>query len=136
MARKRKIDCAAVPEPPAGSFTNCLEVGGQVFISGMTAGDGAGGIVGDASPFGQSATCLGRIRALIEAAGGTMADVVKLTVFLTDIADRSEFSRARREVFSGIMPCSTLVAIGSLAQPGLVVEVEALALLGAGGAGS
>lgn len=62
-----------------------------------------------------------------------MADVVKITIYLTDMKHRAEFGRARAEYFSGRMPCSTLVEVGALAQPGLVVEVDAMAILNAGG---
>ena len=68
----------------------------------------------------------------IEAAGGKMADVVKITVFVTDIAHRDDFSKAREEYFPGRKPCSSLIGIKSLARPGLVIEVEAIAVIGAG----
>ena len=98
-------------------------------MSGMTAGDGKDGVLGDGTPFDQSRQCLFKIKNLVEAAGCTLDDVVKLTIYLTDIHDRAEFGRARAEFFKGVMPCSRLVGITALAQPGLVVEVDAVALL-------
>lgn len=123
MTRIAQITSPAVHEPANGNFTNCLKVGNQLFLSGMIASDAS------ADAYTQSVDCLGKIRSLVEAAGGSMNDVVKITVFLTDMAHRESFSRARSEFFPGRKPCSTLVAISALAQPGLVVEVEAIAML-------
>ncbi len=121
-----QITSPGVPEPEGHNFSNCLIVGQQVFLSGMIATDP------DADPYQQSISCLEKIKALVEAAGGKMADIVKITVFLTDIDHRTDFSRARAEFFPGRKPCSTLVGISSLAREGLVVEVEAIAIIGAG----
>lgn len=118
-----------VPEPEPNIFSNCLLSGKQLYMSGMTAGDGKGGILGDGTPYDQSRQCLIKIKNLVEAASCTLDDVVKLTIYLIDIHDRSEFGRARAEFFKGVMPCSTLVGITVLAQPDLVVEVDAVALL-------
>ena len=92
----------------------------------MIAADPGAGI------YTQSVSCLEKVQALVEAAGGTLADVVKITVYLTDIDDRAEFSRARAAFFPGRKPCSTLVGVTALARPGLRVEVEATAFIGAG----
>ena len=73
-----------------------------------------------------------KMRGLIEAAGGTMADVVKVVIFVTDIKNREKVWRARREVFSGNFPVSTLVQVAALASPDIKVEIEAVAHLGAG----
>jgi 2-iminobutanoate/2-iminopropanoate deaminase len=73
-----------------------------------------------------------KIRHLIEAAGGSMADVVKVVIYVTDIKQRQKVWRARREVFSGNFPVSTLVEVAALAEPSVKVEIEAIAHLGAG----
>jgi enamine deaminase RidA (YjgF/YER057c/UK114 family) len=73
-----------------------------------------------------------KIRHLVEAAGGTMADVVKVTIFVTDIAQREQVWRARREFFAGNFPASTLVQVAALADPSLKVEIEAVAHIGVG----
>lgn len=121
-----RITTPGVPEPQGDNFSNCLRVGNQLFLSGMTAADP------DADAYAQSVSCLERVKALVEAAGGTLSDVMKINVYLTDVDSRGEFSRARAEFFPGRKPCSTLVGIAALARPGLVVEVEAMAILGAG----
>ena len=122
----KQITTPEVPEPEGNNFTNCLKVGKQVFLSGMIASDP------QTDAYHQSVSCLTKVNALVEAAGGKMSDVVKITVFLTDIEHRLDFSRARSEFFPGRKPCSTLVGITSLAKPGLLVEVEAVAIIGEG----
>ncbi len=126
MDKITQVTADAAPEPETSNFSNCLKVGNMVFLSGMTASDP------QADAYTQSYVCLEKVDALVKAAGGTLSDVVKITVFLTDIKYRSEFSRAREEFFPGRKPCSSLIGIKSLAQPGLLVEVEAIAIIGAG----
>ena len=126
------VNSPAVPAAPTGIFTNAKRVGDMLFVSGMHAGDGKGGVVGDGSTYAQAREALTRIRHLVEAAGGTMNDVVKLGVFATNIADRLEISRARREFFIGDFPCATLVEVSALVEPTLTVEIEAIAIIGAG----
>ena len=82
--------------------------------------------------YGQSKAIFDKIRHLMEAAGGRMDDIVKVVIYVTDIKRREEVWKARREVFSGDFPVSTLVEVRSLAAPDLLVEVEAIAILGAG----
>ncbi|HVB88711.1 MAG TPA: RidA family protein [Beijerinckiaceae bacterium] len=126
-----KVTTPAAPEPPSGLFSNCLVVGDQVHVSGQHAGtqDGA---VGGASMLEQTREALRRVLALVEAAGGDAAGVVKLTIYLTDMNRRGEVSAARREVFKEPFPCSTLIGISALAEPGLLVEIEAIAVRNAG----
>jgi 2-iminobutanoate/2-iminopropanoate deaminase len=127
----RKVVTPAVPEPPPGLFSNCLVVGETVYVSGQHAGAPGGGLLGDGSMLDQTRQALTKIKAIVEAAGAAMADIVKLTVYVTDMSRRAEVSAARREFFSGDFPCSTLVGITSLAGPDLLVEVDAVAVIGA-----
>jgi 2-iminobutanoate/2-iminopropanoate deaminase len=124
-----QIISANVSEPEPNIFSNCLKVGDQLFLSGMTAGDNKGGVLGDGSAEDQSRQCLNKIKALVEEAGGTLSDIVKLTVYLTDINNRIDFGKVRKEFFSGVMPCSTLIEVSRFVQPELVVEVDAIAML-------
>lgn len=116
-----------VPEPQAGTWSNCLVAGGIAYIAGMTAG--GGGETGD--EYVQAKTIFTKIRHLVEAAGGSMADVMKVTIFVTDITQREKVWQARREFFTGNFPASTLVQVAALATPALKVEIEAVAHIGA-----
>lgn len=130
----RRVTTPAAPEPPPGLFSNCFVVGDAIYVSGQHAGTKEGVIGGD-SVLEQAREALRRVLALIEAAGGSAEEVVKLTIYLTDMERRAEVSAARREAFKEPFPCSTMVGITALASPGLLVEIEAIAMLGAGARG-
>ena len=128
---KKRVSSPAVPEPPPQTWSNCLVVGNQVFVAGMVARDGDKVLGGD-SMYEQARAVFAKIKNLLEAAGGRMDDIVKVLIFVTDIKRREEVWKARREVFTGDFPVSTLVEVRALAAPELLVEVEAVAILGAG----
>ena len=115
-----------VNEPQPGTWSNCLVVGGIAYVAGMTA---SGGDLSD--EYTQSKSILGKIKHMIEAAGGRMADIVTVTIFVTDISQREKVWQARREFFTGNFPCSTLVQVAALANPSLKVEINAVAHIGA-----
>ncbi len=128
----KRIRTAAVGEPPEGTWSNCLVVDRHVYIAGMTSrSDVFDTIVGE-NAYEQSKVIFDKIKALIEAAGGTMADIVKVNVFLTDVNDRQQVWEARREYFEGDFPVSTLLEISKLVHPDMLVEIEAVGFLGAG----
>jgi enamine deaminase RidA (YjgF/YER057c/UK114 family) len=128
MSLLKRIQSKDVAEPPPGTFSQCLVAGDTFFVAGQTAGTADGGVGGDGSMFAQAMICFTKIKALLEAGGAVMADIAKLTVYVTDISKRAEVTEARRKFFSGDFPCSTLVEISALAHPGLLVEVEAIAV--------
>ena len=113
-----------VPEPQPGTWSNCLVVGGVAYLAGMTAR-------GEGDEYTQAKAIFTKIRHLVEAAGGGMADIVKVTIFVTDIKQREKVWQARREFFTGNFPASTLVQVAALADPSLKVEINAVAHIGA-----
>ena len=126
-ARKiTRIRSEAAPEPPDGRFSNCLLVDGIAYIAGMTARESD-------DVYGQATRIFEKIKRLIESAGGTMADVVKITVYVTDINQRQGVHKARQEYFSGDFPTATTVQVVALADPAYKVEIDAIAHIGAGG---
>jgi len=119
-----------VPEPAAVTWSNCLVADGVAYVAGMTARPaGQSGAAGD--EYAQAKEIFGKIRHLVEAAGGNMADIVKVTIFVTDISQREKVWQARREFFTGNFPTSTLVQVAALAEPSLKVEINAVAHIGA-----
>src|SRR5205823_3553519 len=116
-----------VPEPALETWSNCLVAGGIAYVAGMTA---SGGDLTD--EYTQAKAIFTKIRHLVEAAGGTMADVVTVTIFVTDISLREKVWQARREFFTGNFPASTLVQVAALANPSLKLEINAVAHIGAG----
>lgn len=130
MQTKRRIIAPTVKEPPPGLWSNCLLVGNIAYISGMTArGPDPEVILGD-DEYAQARVIFQKIRDLIEAAGGAMDDIVKMTIFVTRIAHNTEVWRARKEFFSGDFPACTLVEVAALAKPAILLEIEAIAHLG------
>ncbi len=121
-----------VGEPPAETWSNCLVVGNQVFIAGMTARSAEFDVVSDGAEYEQARAIFTKIKNLMTEAGGSMADIVKVNIFVTDITKRKEVWRARAEFFSGNFPVSTLVEVSALALPDMVVEVEAVGFIGGG----
>ena len=120
-----KFDSPEVPQPPPGTWSNCLVADGIAYVAGMTTGSAAG------DEYAQAKVIFTKIKHLLEAAGGSMADVVTVTIFVTDITQRDKVWQARREFFSGNFPASTLVQVAALATPALKVEINAIAHIGA-----
>jgi 2-iminobutanoate/2-iminopropanoate deaminase len=119
-----------VPEPSPGTWSNCLVAGGVAYIAGMVArAPTQSGAEGD--EYAQAKAIFTKIKHLVEAAGGTMADIVKVTIFVTDITQREKVWKARQECFTGNFPTSTLVEVAALAEPSLKVEINAVAHIGA-----
>ena len=125
MSKIVRVTSPQVPEPAPGTWSNCLVVNGVAYLAGMT----AGGTEGD--EYAQAKVIFAKIRHLVEAAGGSMADILKVTIFVTDITQREKVWQARREFFTGNFPASTLVQVAALANPSLKVEIEAVAFIGA-----
>jgi 2-iminobutanoate/2-iminopropanoate deaminase len=119
-----------VSEPGAGTWSNCRVYGNQFFVAGMTAGDGKGGVLGDGSMYSQAKEAFTKIKHMIEAAGGTMNDIARLDIYVTDITQREGVWKARKEFFTGDFPASTLVEVRALATPQQHVEITATGFVG------
>lgn len=129
---KTRVTSPAVSEPPPGRWSNAIRAGEFLFVSGQVARSADGSRIEGAGEYEQSKLVFERIRALVEAAGATMDDVVKLTIFVVDIRKNTEVWRARREFFSGDFPASSLVQVAALGSPEVLVEIEAVAHVGGG----
>ena len=125
VARRAVSD--RVAELPAATWTNCLVLGNEVALSGMTAHPASR--IRNLDTYAQTREVLEKIRALVEAAGGGLHNVYKLVIYVTDIADKEEVGRARRDFFQVPYPCSTLVEVKGLVFPELKVEIDAFARL-------
>ena len=129
---------AQAPQPPRPGMPTSTEpkstdkiAGDTLYISGQVARpfEGGAGMVGK-DEYEQARQIFSRIDRIIKAAGGTMDNLVKMTIYVVDIRKNTEVWRARREFFSGDFPASTLVEVRSLATPDVLVEIEAVAYLG------
>jgi 2-iminobutanoate/2-iminopropanoate deaminase len=129
---KRRVMSKHVGEPPAGTWSNCLVVGNQAFIAGMTARGGEFDEITNGGAYDQAITIFTKIKHLLEVAGGGIDDVVKVVIYLTDIDDRDAVWKARREFFTEPFPVSTLFEVSKLVRPEMKVEVDAIAILHSG----
>lgn len=111
-------------------YSRATRVGGQVFVSGTTALNSAGEIVGGDDPYLQTRATLETIRWALEQCGATMEDVVRYRVYLIDRAHIPAAGRAMAEAFQHVRPSNTLVIVAALADPGMLVEIDADALIG------
>ena len=128
---RTKVTVPNVAEAGPGLWSNCIRAGDLIFISGQVARPLEGGktLVGS-NEYEQTRQIFSRIQCICEAAGGSLDDIVKMTIFVVNIKNNTEVWRARREFFTGDFPASTLVEVRSLAGPETLVEIEAVAYLG------
>jgi reactive intermediate/imine deaminase len=128
MSTRKEIRVAELAEP-ISHYTDAVRAGDLLFVSGFVPVDGEGRLVGGDDVVAQARQVFANLAAVLAAAGATFADVVKVTVYLTDIADRARINPVRQEVFGETRPASTLVEVSALAVPGAKLEIEAVALI-------
>jgi 2-iminobutanoate/2-iminopropanoate deaminase len=128
---RTKITIPSVAEAGPELWSNCIRAGDFLFISGQVARPLEGGktLVGS-DEYAQTKQIFSRIKCICEGAGGSLDDIVKMTIYMVDIRNNTEVWRARREFFRGDFPASTLVEVRSLAGPETLVEIETVAFLG------
>ena len=114
---------------PISHFTDAVRAGRFVYVSGIVAVDGHGDLVGGDDVVAQTRQVFENMRAVLAAAGCGFENVVKVTIFLTDVDDRPLINPVRQEVFGATRPASTLVEVPRLAVPGALVEIEAVAVI-------
>ena len=114
---------------PISHYTDAVVAGDLLFVSGLVGVDRHGELVGGEDVAAQARQVFANMRAVLDAAGCRFEDVVKVTVYLTDVDDRPKINPVRQEVFGDARPASTLVEVSRLAVPGAKVEIEAVALI-------
>jgi 2-iminobutanoate/2-iminopropanoate deaminase len=112
---------------PISHYTHAVSFGDLVFVSGCTATDEDGALVGGEDVELQTEQVLRNLEEALVAAGSSLKHVLKVTLYLTDIRDRERINIARQRLFGDIRPASTLVEVSKLAIEGARVEIEAIA---------
>jgi 2-iminobutanoate/2-iminopropanoate deaminase len=126
--RREEIRVDALAQP-ISHYTDAVRAGDLLFVSGLVAVDGDGNLVGGDDVVAQARQVFENLRAVLGAAGCGFGDVVKVTIFLTDVDDRPRINPIRQEVFGEMRPASTLVEVPCLAVPGAKIEIEAVAAI-------
>jgi 2-iminobutanoate/2-iminopropanoate deaminase len=126
--KREEIRVSGLAEP-ISHYTDAVRAGDLLFVSGVVAVDSAGALVGGDDVVAQARHVFESIAAVLGAAGCTFADVVKVTIYLTDVDDRPRINPIRQEVFGAVRPASTLVEVSRLAVEGAKIEVECVAMV-------
>ena len=125
----RRIRLAGQLAEPISHYTDGVEAAGLLYVSGMLPVNAAGELVGGADVIRQSEQVLDNVGAVLHSAGASFDDVVRVGVYVRDMADREAINMVRRRYFGDARPASTLVEVSALAHPGALVEIDAVALL-------
>lgn len=129
MPERIKISSNTHWESAVG-YSRAVRVGNVIEVAGTTAVDEDGRIVSPGDPFAQARFILGKIERALRAAGASLTDVVRTRMYVIDIHHWEAVARAHGEVFRDIRPAATLVQVGALIEPELVVEIEVTAVVG------
>jgi enamine deaminase RidA (YjgF/YER057c/UK114 family) len=110
-------------------YSRAIHVGPHVYISGTTATDSEGRVVGRGDPYLQTVQTIRNIQAALDRAGSGLEDVVRTRIYVTDIESWEEVGRAHGEAFGEVRPAATMVEVRRLINPEMLVEMEADAVL-------
>jgi 2-iminobutanoate/2-iminopropanoate deaminase len=122
---REELRLASLPEP-ISHYTDAVRFGDLLLISGVAPLDADGRLVGGDDSAKQTRQIFENMRLILEAAGAGFEDILKVTVYLTEIDDRTIINPVRKEYFGNARPASTLVEVSALAIPGMKVEIEAI----------
>jgi len=123
--KREEFRVAGINEP-VSHYTDAVRWGDLLFVSGIAPLDAEGRLVGGDDAVKQTRQIFENMKRILAAAGAGFADVLRVTVYLTDIADRARINPVRQEYFGKTRPASTLIEVSAFVVPGMKVEIEAV----------
>jgi enamine deaminase RidA (YjgF/YER057c/UK114 family) len=109
-----------------------VKIGNVIEVTGTVAANENGEVVGTGDAFEQTKYIIQKIETHLARAGASLKDVVRTRMFVTDISRWEEYGRAHGEAFSNIKPCTSMIGVAALIEPGYLIEIEATAILDSG----
>jgi reactive intermediate/imine deaminase len=126
MTVKRQEITVEGLNPPISHYTDAVRFGDVLYVSGCGPLDANMNLIGGDDVAAQTRQVLTNLQHILDAAGASFADILKVTVYLTDVNDREAINPVRQEFFGDARPASTLIGVAALAIPGMKVEIEAI----------
>jgi len=124
VGERRHYSSGTKWEPIVG-YARAVSVGNQIFVTGTTATDERGEIVGGGDAYAQTVQAIRNIERALAALGASLEDVVRTRMFVTDVSRWQEYGRAHGEFFGAILPATTMVEVRRLIDDRMLVEIEA-----------
>ncbi|WP_137284323.1 RidA family protein [Halorussus salinisoli] len=128
---RQRVSSGTEWEPKVG-YSRAVRTGDEVHVSGTTATDDGGNLVGEGDPYEQTKQALSNVAEALDAAGASVEDVVRTRIYVTDVDQWEAVGRAHTEVFGDVRPATSMVQVERLIDPEMLVEIEAVARIGDG----